>query len=89
MSRKAAFIEPDLALLLFINFPVSLLLIFIRLCQGKFQVPNVNLSLQIIIGDTLTSLGEQIWEPGLWYLDRRIVISTVGLGVLFPLCCLR
>uniref|UniRef100_A0A7S3VGS3 Amino acid transporter transmembrane domain-containing protein n=1 Tax=Dunaliella tertiolecta TaxID=3047 RepID=A0A7S3VGS3_DUNTE len=43
----------------------------------------------IIIGDTLTSLGEQSFGPGLWFLDRRIVISFVGLGVLYPLCCLR
>lgn len=44
---------------------------------------------QIIIGDTLTALGEQIIGPDLWYLDRRVLISAVGLGVLFPLCCLK
>ena len=44
---------------------------------------------QIIIGDTLTALGAQTFGPGLWFLDRKMVISVVGLGVLYPLCCLR
>lgn len=44
---------------------------------------------QIIIGDTLTALGLQTFGPGHWFLERNFIITAVGMGVLFPLCCLR
>ncbi|GFH28369.1 uncharacterized protein HaLaN_26847 [Haematococcus lacustris] len=43
----------------------------------------------IIMGDTFSSLGQLYLDPSNWLVQRDVIITGLGLGLLLPLCLLK